>query len=422
MLASRLGTPDANLTGVFDMDGRQIIQDEGHLGIINGKLTTGINYRDVAGVSGLWAPPYVSSNFMLDGRVSGEKVPTTKWTWRPFQVERQGSRGSVTVSSTTTLVYGHRVAVASFTFKNSSRAVVPLDLFALGWLNSVQDWGFARPGSSTETTVRAEGRQLTLRQGQMAVVLAIDSAAWHWETSGNLGHALASLPARQSLSANVVIAIGRSEEATASVAQILADPAGSLAAARREYAHRVEEIFEKLPSFESDNAQLVRSYHRSLVHLLMNRWDVPEFVLHPYYSTGSVNGGCVANYLWNFGEAWEILPLFDTQAARAHIQQFLKCDLLKYFYFSPITGAAGGVWYMINQEKIIGLTYYYACSPATLLSSTSMVDGRSIRDHMVLQAMFGDDLGKPVSLIDYGPSNSHLECVGLSHTTMSCPT
>ena len=248
--------PSANLTGVFDMDGRQIIQDEGHLGIINGKLTTGINYRDVAGVSGLWAPPYVSSNFMLDGRVSGEKVPTTKWTWRPFQVERQGSRGSVTVSSTTTLVYGHRAAVASFTFKNSGRAVVPLDsLLSAGWTRFKIGGSLGR-AAAPRRLLRAEGRQLTLRQGQMAVVLAIDSAAWQWEMSGNLGHALASLPARQTRSVNVVIAIGRSEEATASVAQILADPAGSLAAARREYARQVEEIFEKLPSLESDNAQL----------------------------------------------------------------------------------------------------------------------------------------------------------------------
>ena len=30
----------------------------------------------------------------------------------------------------------------------------------------------------------------------------------------------------------------------------------------------------------------------------MNKWEVPEFKLNPYYSTGSVKGGCVCNYLW----------------------------------------------------------------------------------------------------------------------------
>lgn len=153
--------PTRDRTAVFDMPGSQIIQDEGHVGIINGKLAAGINYRDVAGVAGLWSPPYVSSNFMLDGRVNGEKIPTSKWMWRPFQVEREGSLGNVTVTSTTTMIYGHRAAVVSFTFKNSGHPAVPLEFFTLGWLDSVRDWGFARPDSRTETTLQADGRRLT---------------------------------------------------------------------------------------------------------------------------------------------------------------------------------------------------------------------------------------------------------------------
>ena len=394
---------------VFDMEGKQILQDEDHLGIVNGKLTAGINYRDVAGIGGLWAPPYVSSNFMLDGRVNGRKVPTAKWIWRPFQVEREGSLSNVFVSTRTTLIYGHRAAVVSFTFKNSGRTAVPLELFTLGWLDTVRDWGFARPGSGTETTLQADGQSLTLRQGKMAIVLAIDSDEWTWDVSGNLGHAIATLPARQSRSVNVALAIGSGDEAAASVVAILADPAGAIRAAQKNYARQVGEVFDRLPSLESSNAQLVRWYNRSLVHFLMNRWEVSEFVLHPYYSTGSVKGGCVANYLWNFGEVWEILPLFDASAARSHIKQFLLCDLLKHFLFNPVTGAADGPWYMVNQEKIIGLTYYYVLLTGDTPFLDETVDGKSIRDHMVLQAMFGDEVGQPGTLIDYGPSNSHIE-------------
>lgn len=408
-LPSAWAKTPAERAAVFDMAGRQIIQDEDHLGVVNGMLAARVNYRDVAGLGGLWAPPYVSSNFALDGCVNGEKVPTTKWTWRPFQVAREGSVGHVTVSSLTTMIYGQRAAVVSFTFKNSGRGAVPLELFALGWLDAAREWGFARPASGTETTPRVDGRRLTLRQGGMAIVLAMDSAEWRWEVAGNLGHAVAALPAQQSRSVNVIVAIGPADEAAASVTRILADPAGAITAAQTEYARRVGEIFDRLPSLESDHAPLVRWYHRSLVHLLMNRWDVPEFVLHPYYSTGSVNGGCVANYLWNFGEAWEILPLFDAPAARTHIRQFLQCDLLKHFLFNPLTGAADGPWYMINQEKIIGLAYYYVLLTGDTAFLNDTVDGTSIRDHMVTQAMFGDALEKPMALIDYGPSNSHLE-------------
>lgn len=399
----------ADLVRVFDLDGRGILQDEDHLGIINGKLTAGISYRDVTGLAGLWAPPYVSSNFQLEVRVGGRKAPTMNWLWRPFQVERAGGVDAVSISTVTTLIYGQRAAVMRLTLANSGRTPVPVDLFALGWLDVVQDWGFARPGSRTETIPQVDGGRFILRQGELAIVLAVDSPEWAWGGAGNLGQAVASLPPGQTRSAHVILAIGPTDEAAASVREIQRDPSAAVAAARKEYARQVSELFERLPSLASDNPQLVRWYNRSLVHFLMNRWDVPEFVLHPYYSTGSIKGGCVANYLWNFGETWEILPLFDAPAARSHIKHFLQCDLFKHFLFNPITGQADGPWYMVNQEKIIGLIYYYVLLTGDHAFLDDTVDGQSVRDHLVRQAMFGDDPAKPVALIDYGPSNSHLE-------------
>lgn len=399
----------ADRATVFDMPGKQVIQDEEHLGIANGKLTLGINYHDVAGIAGLWAPPYVSSNFGLDARVDGQKVLTKDWRWRPYQVIRSGTAGAVSVSSTTTLIYGERAAVLSLEFANTGSKAVPLDLFALGWLDAVRDWGFARPGSGTEALPHVERNRMLLRQGRLAIAAALDSEDWRWEASGNLGHAMATLPARKTRTVRVVLAIGTVEEASRTVDRLLANPTAALTGADREYRRRVDEVFAKLPSLESDNVQLTRWYQRSLVHFLMNRWDVPEFVLHPYYSTGSVKGGCVANYLWNFGEVWEILPLYDAAAARAHIEQFLKCDLLKHFLFYPITGTADGPWYMVNQEKIIGLTYYYVMLTGDTGFLATQIDGRSVRDHMVTHAMYGDDSSKPAVLIDYGASNSHLE-------------
>lgn len=394
---------------IFDLPGRQVIQDEPNLGIINGKLAIGIKYRDVGGIAGLWSPPFASSNFQLDARVAGDKVPTSNWTWRPFQVLREGTTGDVAVTNTTTMIYGQRAVVAHFNFKNTGDNAVPLELFTMGFLDSVRDWGFPRPRSRTETTAQSTGQLLTLRQGNMAIVLGIDSPDWKWDATGNLGRAFASLPAHQSSSVNVVIAIGAGDDAMTTVTRIVSDPTAAVAASEKEYDRRVAEIFEKLPTFASDNPQLVRWYNRSLVHLLMNRWDLPDFVLKPYYSTGSVNGGCVGSYLWNFGEPWEIFPLYDPAAARTHIEQFLKTDLMKHYLFMPITGQASGPWYMINQEKIVGLTYFYVLLTGDTAFLDEKVDGKTIREHMILHAMYGDDASKPIGLIDYGDSISHLE-------------
>lgn len=408
-LRAATNTPTMDRSAAFDMDGAQVIQDEAHIGIINGKITGAISYRDVAGMTGLWSPPFVASNFMFDARVAGKKVPTSKWTWRPFQVVRAGSAGEVSVSTKTTTIYGRRAVVVSLTYNNSGDTPVPLDFFTLSWLDSVQDWDFATPYCRKEATPIADGRTLTIRQGDVALVLAIDSEDWAWEVSGNLGHAAAVLPAHSSRTVNVIISLDTAEAAANCVKEILADPAAAIVAAEREYRRQVANLFDKLPTFSSDNPQLDRWYNRSLVHLLTNRWDLPNFLLQPYYATGGMNGGCVANYLYNFGEPWEIFPLYDPAASKTHIKHFLKIDLLKHFNFMPITGAASGPWYMVNQEKIIGLTYYYVLLTGDTAFLDEEVDGKTIRDHMVIHALFGDDIDKPIDLIDYGASGSHLE-------------
>jgi hypothetical protein len=102
------------------------------------------------------------------------------------------------------------------------------------------------------------------------------------------------------------------------------------------------------------------------MHFFTNRWNLKEFCLQPYYGTGGIRGGCVCNYLWNFGETWEIIHLLDPVASREHIKHFLGLNLTKHFAFSPVTGKAFGLRYMINQEKIIG--HIYCCFKLTGMS------------------------------------------------------
>jgi hypothetical protein len=64
---------------------------------------------------------------------------------------------------------------------------------------------------------------------------------------------------------------------------------------------------------------------------------------------------------------------------------------------------------MVNQEKIIGLVYYYVRATGDVAFLQRRVDGKTVLAHVVAHALHGDDPTKPVALIDYGPSNSHLE-------------
>ena len=145
------------------------------------------------------------------------------------------------------------------------------------------------------------------------------------------------------------------------------------------------------------------------MHLLMNQWRSKEFLLHPYYATGGVLGGCVCCYLWDFGENWEVINLYDPKALREHVAAFLGIDLTKHFAFLPFTGEPFGPWYYINQEKIIFLIYYYVLHTGDTAFLKQKVHGRALIDHVIEQALAGDDVKKDAVLVDYGNGNHHLE-------------
>jgi len=400
-----------DVENVFAHDGRASILEEAHCGIANGRITVGIPFKKTGRVEGLWAPPYVSSDFQLTVSVMGKEIPAAQFTWWPHKVVQQGSLQGIKATSVTILPPGHRGGVLALTLENTTAETrdLPLGFSAKGTLDRTEAWEFAAPSSATPTRWAANEAALVAQQGDLAIVLHCPGAGLRWDTAAASGQTVVSLKPGGGATVHLIFTMGPLPEAAAAGKALAAAPARVIREAEEEHLRQVQALFDKLPWLESTNAPLARFYQRSLVHLLLNRWDVPEFALHPYYGTGSVKGGCVCNYLWNFGEDWEVLPLYDPEATRAHIRQFLKIDLGAHFGFNPLTGQGFGPWYMVNQEKIVGLIYYYVKNTGDAAFLQEVVEGKTILDHALAQATLGDNLAQPVALIDYGPSNSHLE-------------
>jgi hypothetical protein len=318
------------------------------------------------------------------------------------------------MDSSMNLPYGQRAMLVSVLVSpRDGRKTVHLSGECTGTLDVNTVWEFARPASQSKTSPSLEGDALLLTQGENAIALMwgtnpdLPPLDMHWDV--NAGRWSCEVPVNQQNYFGQIrfsIAIGKRESVLAAAKEALRGPDFVV---EDSLADRTKKLLERVPRFECDNKALERLYYRSLVHALMNKWEVPEFKLNPYYSTGSVKGGCVCNYLWDFGEVWEILPMIDPEAVKTHIKQFLSIDLTKHFAFLPITGESFGPWYMVNQEKIIGLVYYYVMLTGDTAFLKDTVDGHTILDHMIEHATYGDDPSKPVALIDYGASNSHLE-------------
>ena len=398
----------------FSMDGSNIITAPTDRGIVNGKLAMGTPGDQAASLNGLWAPPFVSSDFAFSLQVFGQAVPTPVWRWWPYKIEQQGVVSGVALSAVTVLAPAKRGGLVFIALHNttSNALTAPLVFTARGTLDYSGTWEFGQPASSTATTATAANGTLTLTAGGQSIVLQDAGDALTWDTGRGVGTQTIALQPGGTTTVRLAFALGPTAEAATACDAIVADPTQTIADADGTYRQMVTNLFQRLPILESTNRDVERFYTRSLVHLIMHRWDVPDFALRPYYSTGSTRGGCVGNYLWNYGESWEMLPLYDPAAHREHIKQFLKCDLTKYFAFNPVSGAAFGVWYMVNQEKIIGLVYHYVRITGDTAFLAEVVNGKTVLQYVLDNAVFVDNLSEPVALIDYGPSGSHLELRG----------
>ncbi|MCX6359829.1 MAG: hypothetical protein NT029_08490 [Armatimonadetes bacterium] len=396
---------------VFGMDGARSILDEEHFGIVGGRLSCGVAHSDLSALRGVWAPPYVSSDLRLDLRLFGRSLPAERYEWLPMQVVRHGRWGGVAVTATTLAATGSRSLALEAEMRNDGSAAVdvPLELAFSGTLDKSPAWEFARPASSTPAPSRPAPGGVERVAAGLAMALRTVGVAGTWDAGGSHWSASVRLRPGQVRRVWAVLALGPEAEARAECARLAADPDRAMEATRRHWSRRADALFQSLPRLEASDPRLVAFYNRSLVHLLTNRWDVPEFMLRPYYSTGSVKGGCVCCYLWNYGEVWEILPLADAAAARAHILHYLKCDISTHFAFDPVTGAAFGPWYPVNQEKILGSIHHYVRLTGDAALLRERVNGRSVLEWVVHHAVVLDDPAKPVAMIDYGPSNSHLE-------------
>jgi hypothetical protein len=273
------------MTDFFRFSGGATIQEESHCGIINGRLTVGIPYKGLARVDGLWAPPYLATNFQLTLLMADKEPPTADWAWWPFKVRRTAVVEGVRITTDTVLAPGRRAGIVSVALENTGAETrdVPLRCDVRGAPEYSIGWGFRPPASRATAAPAVVGPTLALRRNDMAIVL------------------------------------------------------------------------------------------------------------------------------WNYGETWEIMPLYDPAADREHIRQYLREDMTKHLAFDPMSGKGLGPHYPVNQEKVVGLIYYYVKNTGDEAFLKEEVAGRTVLEHAIAHAGFGDDLAKPVALLDYGPRNDHLE-------------
>lgn len=402
-----------SLRSRFGMDIRKSLMDERDLGIINGHITLNGFCHDAAAVRGLFAPPLFSDTFRLDIRVNGRRLPAGRCFWQPTEVVRSGRLGPFRYASTLALMAGQRGAVMEFSICNATAdtETVAIQYEVFGGNAREQHWPFQRPSGAQWRPVQWQLNRMVIdHEGdRLAVCSSLPLAP---AAPGIFNAAPIALPPGGSVVFHTALALDERENANNMVDRAIAAPEEALQASRQDWAQRVRKLERQLPRFTTDLPELQRLYDRSLLHLLLNEWNVPEWKLHPYYATGGINGGCCCNYLWNYGEPYRLWSLLNPAAARDNIKTFLALDLTKCYAYYPDDGSPLGPYYPINQEKILLLTHAYVTQTLDRDFLFEEVSGRKIIDHLIEQALMHDDLSRPAVLVNYGDGNHHLELRG----------
>ncbi len=396
---------------IFMANGDSLITRPKDLGIVNEMGSVGINYEFVGDINGFWAPPYASSDYFIEPRIFGEKVKTEHYTWLPFQTKRVGEIRGVRVQSTTTLIYGMRAGVLSINLRNLSKEKkeIPIEFMANDpyvyqtSLDRIAVWGFGTAKSKTLVNDVVDDKGLMRIQGNYAIALGCDLKNALWEEPTRRFRSMVYLLPGEQKEFSLVFSMGEKKEALDARNAILANPSLYVSKSTDKYISEVKNLFDKLPRFYSDNKNLEQMYNRSIMILLLNKFEIPELCLNPYYATGSIKGGCFKNYLWSYGAVRKMMPLLDPVGDKNHILQFIRSGgLYNGHSFDPITGEGNGSWYPVNQNLIIDLTYNYIKNTGDNGFLNEKVNGETILDHMIKNAINLEDTTKPVKLVDYG--------------------
>lgn len=399
---------------VFSFKSQDSILKPQHLGISGSRVSVLTPAGSVTGLASLQAVPYANTGFRSEIRIDGEDIPCDSYVWRVSLLERRGRSRRFEVTSMTVIPPHKNTVIQAVTIKNRTDRSrnIPLELWYRGNTEYCRDWVFDPPVAARkepEEVLQTENRLILQNKDGSSLIMTSSLNLKLFEKARIL-QGRAEIAPGGSVTVYFSFHSGKGDTT---------DPESRLVA--EDYEKYMDEAFlweenqekrllDTLPSFSCEDERYRSFYYRSLVTLLMNRWEIPLFRLNPYYSTGGTGGGCMCSYLWDFAAPWEIMPLTDPETVKEEIKAFLAVDLGKSYAIMPVDGKANGPWYPINQEKIVALIYYYLANTGDLSILDDTAGDRTVIEWVKFHAYFGDDPGEAVSLIDYGiKGEDHLE-------------
>ena len=403
-------------TCVFAFDGKNSILEDKDIGICANIASMLTPPTTVAAMKGFQGCPYTNTAFDFDLWLDGEKVKCSSWKWLTNAIVRQGSAEKFAVETVTAVVPGIRAVVQKVTVKNRTEKALtmPLSVAYRGVTRREENWKFKIPDPDKDcrdnyvdcgnpymlsSVVAGAAYRLTTSLPGMKQF----RRAYLWENA-------ITVPAAGELSFYFSAHMGEERATLHEATAALGNHEYMLERSFDYLSTEAQRIHDNLPRLKTDDPELTNLYYRSLVTYILSRWENPDLCAVPYYSTGSVTGGCMCSYLWDYCGGLMLHPVYDPEGNKEQLRAYLRNDLTQSYALNPVTSGAVGPWYPINQEKIILMVYHHVRATGQTEFLFEQVGDKTVLEWMRFHAYVCDDLEKEADLYDYGEKgNSHLE-------------
>ena len=401
---------------VFAFDGKNSILEDKDIGICADIASVRTPTATVAAMQGFQGCPYTNTGFNFELWIDGEKVKCESWKWLPNAIWRKGSTKNLALETVTAVVPGIRAVVQKVTVKNltAESLRMPVSVAYRGVTRKEDTWKFKIPDAGKDC------RENYIDVGDPRILSSVcQGAAYRLTTSllnmrqfkrAYLWETEITLPAGEERIFWFSAHIGDERMTLQEAHAALGNQEKMLERSFDYLRTEVSRIETNLPRLKTDDPELDNLYYRSLVTYILSRWENPDLCAIPYYSTGSVTGGCMCSYLWDYCGGLMMHPIYDPEGNKEQLRAYLRNDLTQSYALNPVTSGAVGPWYPINQEKIILMVYHHIRATGQTEFLFEQVGQRTVLEWMRFHAYVCDDLSKEAELYDYGEKgNSHLE-------------
>lgn len=379
----------------------------------NSTSSVGANLESF-GVQNIIAPPYFAYPFSASLSMFDKPVPVLRYDWFPSETRFIGELNRA-IKSTLTIapLHGERGAIANLELQNTSDELITIPIkWAISvktGKSSIWEWSpRAALKASGDVITRVLNNTVSFYSDSTIMMLKCYGADFNYKDSC-LQSTLRLSPGEK-ITVGFSSVIGSSKDNLKKISEMIAsNPVNAIVANRKYWESSISSWIGKLPKLAGVSKELQSFYQKGILTALSCQWQVPEFILNPWYSTSGIDGGALSCYLWDISYVSKLMTLSDAPAVRKSLAAFIASDIDRHYAINPSDGKGMGPLYSYNYYSYLRLVYNYILYSGDKSILDIKVFDKPLIDYLFQFCLSKENLSLPPELVNYGDNHNLLE-------------